>query len=296
MTLLAAVASGLAAYALAGLVSGDPVRIRWRRGRRPRAAATGAWLQQAGTRASPTQFRLAGLALGALGFAAALSVTATPAVAVPPALAAALAPRLYLARRRAQRLRQIADAWPDGLREIVAGIAAGLSLPQAVSGLATTGPEPLRRAFGRFPLLVRMLGFAAALEVVKDELADPASDRVIEVLLLAHERGGRIVAEVLRDLAEAAVEDARTSEEIATNALEQKINARAVLVLPWLVLLFLTATPGHFRDFYRSAAGLAVVAVAGLASVFGMWLIGRLSREPIEQRVLAGGQAARRAS
>ncbi len=37
-----------------------------------------------------------------------------------------------------------------------------------------------------------------ALELVKEELADPTSDRVIEVLLLAHERGGPIVRHIWR--------------------------------------------------------------------------------------------------
>jgi Flp pilus assembly protein TadB len=78
----------------------------------------------------------------------------------------------------------------------------------------------------------------------------------------------------------------KTGEQIATDALEQKINARAVFVLPWLVLLLLTARPGHFRDFYQSSGGLLVVAVAGVASLLGVLVLGRLARDPVEERVL----------
>ncbi len=45
-----------------------------------------------------------------------------------------------------------------------------------------------------------------------------------------------------------------------------KINARAVLVMPWLVLVALTLRDGPFRAFYRSPAGLVVVLVGALLS------------------------------
>jgi Flp pilus assembly protein TadB len=73
-----------------------------------------------------------------------------------------------------------------------------------------------------------------------------------------------------------------------TDALEQKINARAVFALPWLVLLLLTARPGHFRDFYQSTGGLLVVGAAAVLSAVGVVLVTRLGRDPVEERVLAG--------
>ena len=81
----------------------------------------------------------------------------------------------------------VQEAWPDGIRDILASVVAGRSVGQAVTTLAVSGPEPLRAAFARFPLLARMLGTVAALEVVKEELGDPTSDRIIEVLILAHD-------------------------------------------------------------------------------------------------------------
>lgn len=297
MSLLAATATGAVVYLAARALAGHPVRLPRRRPRRPAGHLTDAqvWLVQAGLRTTPAQFWAASALLGAGAFGALVLLTGTPAVALAPALLASGTPRLYFARQRARRLRAVADAWPDGLRELVAAIAAGMSLPQALVALATSGPEPLREAFGRFPLLARVLGVAPALEILRAELADPTTDRVVEVLLLAHERGGRVVVDVLRDLAEATTDDVRTSEEIATNALEQKLNARAVFVLPWLVLVVLVASPGHFRDFYQSAAGLVVVAVAGAASAAGAALVGRLGRDPVEPRVLvADGSGAPR--
>jgi len=131
-----------------------------------------------------------------------------------------------------------------------------------------------------------------ALEVIKEELADPTSDRIIEVIILAHERGGAIVPEILRDLADATVRDVWTLEEIETQSLEQKINARAVFVLPWLVLIAITARPGPFRDFYAGGGGLIVVLAAGVMSGFGMWLVSKLGAEPDEPRVFGGAARA----
>jgi hypothetical protein len=68
-----------------------------------------------------------------------------------------------------------------------------------------------------------------------------------------------------------------------------KINARAVLVLPWLVLVALTIRDGPFRDFYRSTGGLVVVLIAGLLSLAGGFLIARLARSRAEQRVFGSG-------
>jgi len=182
-------------------------------------------------------------------------------------------------------LQRVQAAWPDGLRDIIASIAAGRSLPQALNALAASGPAPLQEAFARFPMLSRMLGTVPALEVIKEELADSTSDRVIEVLVLAYERGGQIVRDILEDLVVATTRDLKLLEEVETEGLEMKINARAVLVLPWLVLVALTIREGPFRDFYRSPGGLLVVLVAGMLSVVGGLLIARLARTRSEQRV-----------
>lgn len=189
-------------------------------------------------------------------------------------------------------MREVQRAWPDGLRDLIASMAAGRSLTQSVSALGDSGPEPLRPEFTRFAELARVLGTGPALEIVKDELADPTSDRVIEVLLLAHERGGAIVRTILEDLTEATTRDLKLLDELDTESLEMRINARAVVVLPWLVLLALTARPGDFRDFYRSSAGVLTVVVAAALSAVGVVVLGRLGREEAEERVFAGGQTS----
>jgi hypothetical protein len=63
-------------------------------------------------------------------------------------------------------------------------------------------------------------------------------------------------------------------------------------VLPWLVLLALTARPGEFRDFYRSPAGVVTITLAAVLSALGVVVLGRLGREQVEERVFSGGRAS----
>ena len=92
-----------------------------------------------------------------------------------------------------------------------------------------------------------------------------------------------MVPEILSDLAEATTRDIWTLEQIRTEALEQKINARVVFVLPWFVLIAMTAKDGAFREFYSTAAGLTVAVIGGVMSLLGIAIASRL------------GQSARRA-
>lgn len=280
IAVLTAVATG--GLAAAGLGMLPPVRSRRRRRRR----AHSEWLIQAGVSTTPAQFWATSVAAGLLTLLAVTLLTGSWAVAAVPSMLVAMLPRLYFGTQRRRRMGEVRQAWPDGLRDLVASISAGRSLSRAVEELAATGPLPLRRAFASFPFLARSLGVVPALETIRDNLADPTTDRVIEVLIVAHERGGVIVPEILRDLAEATARDVWAAEEVDTDALEHKINARAVFVLPWLVLIAMTVRPGPFRDFYATSLGLAVIVVGGVLSLSGSILVSRLGRNPDEPRVL----------
>jgi tight adherence protein B len=285
VTLLAGLLIGITCAVLAGLLCGVVPTTPLRRRRRSEASRAEVWLLQAGVGLSPRQFWIGSAAVGAVALFALTAVTGAPLVALGPAVAVALLPRAFFARRRQERLRLVQQSWPDGLRDLLASISAGRSLSQALNSLAASGPPPLRDAFARYPTLSRMLGTVPALEIVKEELADPTSDRIIEVLILAHERGGQIVRHILEDLVAATTRDLKVMEQIQTEGLELKINARAVLVLPWLVLVALTIRAGPFRDFYQSTAGLLVVLAGAALSLVGYLLVARLGRTQAERRV-----------
>ncbi len=258
---------------------------RWARRARSRKTS---WLAGSGLEVTPAQFWLTSLGAGVATFLVVVAVTSLPIIALMPALVVATLPRAYFARRRAQRLDEVQRAWPDGIRDLLATVRSGASLPTAIESLATFGPAPLREAFQGFPVYSRSLGVVPALEMVKSDLADPTSDRVIEVLILAHEKGGTVVPQILSDLAEATTRDLWTLEEVRTEALEQKINSRVVFVLPWFVLVAMTARSGAFREFYSSPAGSLVAVIGAVMSLVGVVIASKLGNQPPEPRVFAG--------
>jgi tight adherence protein B len=288
MSILAACAIGTCCALVAGALMGTLPNLRVPlHALAPRRARNRLWLQQAGVGLTPARFWAGSAAAGFFALVVLVALTGSVFVALVPSVAVALFPRGYFARRRRLRMREVQVAWPDGLRDVVASISAGRSLTQAVNSLAATGPVALREAFVRFPGLARVLGTGPALELVKEELADPTSDRVLEVLLLAHERGGPIVRNILEDLVDATTRDLKLLDALETEGLEMRINARAVVVLPWFVLVALTARPGPFREFYRSSGGLATLVVAAFLTAIGMFFLSRLGRDEDEERVFA---------
>jgi tight adherence protein B len=283
------VAAALATALAVGLIGFLLLRAsKWRMAKPSRQQ----WTVTAGLDVSPFQFWVASIGAGAATFLVVFGLTSLPFVALMPAVVVATLPKAYFSRKRAERLARVQEAWPDGLRDVIASVRSGASLQRALEDLASFGPPPLRDAFQGFGVYSRSLGVVSALEMIRSDLADATSDRVVEVLILAHERGGSVVPEILGDLAEATTRDSWTLEQIRTEILEQKINSRVVFVLPWFVLIAMTAQSAAFREFYSSPLGVAVIVVGGLASLLGLVIASKLGRQPAEPRVVMSGKGA----
>ena len=286
MILLASLLTAATAYVAVGLLTGHPVQPWSRNLAKPDLSRRRLWLIQAGCGLTVRQFVALSVAAGFSTLVLVTVMTGAWWLAVAPAAMASVLPYIYYSRRRNERLRRLRQAWPDALRDILASIAAGSTLVRALQDLSDRGPVPLRPAFGRFRLVSRMMGSVPALEMAKEELGDPVSDRVIEVLVLAYEHGGGLVTEVLRDLVGEITEDLRLDAEIRSDGTEQRIESRVVIIIPWLLLLFLSTTSEQYRAFYQSADGLVVVAIAAVWSLLGLLLMKRIGRTVTEQRVL----------
>jgi tight adherence protein B len=279
VTVIAAAATSVAvAFVARWVLTGARDRSR------PRTRRAG-WLKESGVDVTPGQFWLASLGAGVATYAVVFALTSLPVVSLMPSVVVATLPKAYFSRKRTQRLDNVQRAWPDGLRDLLASVRSGASLPTAIEGLASFGPVALREAFRDFPVYSHSIGVVPALEMIKYDLSDPTSDRVIEVLIMAYERGGAVVPEILADLADATTKDLWTLEEIRTDALEQKINSRIVFILPWLVLVAMTAKAGPFREFYASSTGVLVAVTGGVMSVVGVIIATRLGAQPTEPRV-----------
>lgn len=292
MRLLAALMTAASVYLVVGLFTGhEPVLATPTRGK-PQVSKRQLWLIQAGSDLSPRQFWAGSILVGLVGFVLLSAIAGSWWVASIPSFAVALLPYSHFTRHRAQRLADVQRSWPDGLREVLAHVNSGATLAAAVESLATKGPRSLREAFRRFPAQAKMLGVVPALEIVKEELADPASDKVIEVLILAHHFGGDSLQTVLRDLIETMSADQLTAEQIRTAGFEQRLEGLVVGLAPWIILLFLATVPATYREFYRSDTGRFVVMIAGVWAAFGWGLMRLIARPAQEVRVFGGGSIA----
>jgi tight adherence protein B len=190
-------------------------------------------------------------------------------------------------KRKKQRLlvRRRLEAWPDAVREIVAALLAARSLHQALVGLTTGGPDLLRPVWKRYAQLSITMDQRSALDSIRQQLADPVSDRVLEVLIIATDSGPAVMLDILSDLAESTNEDLQLAQKVDTANLEQRLTGQIVLILPMVILLLIVVGNSTFADFYRSPIGLVIVTVGTGLGVLGMVIINRLARFPEEPRV-----------
>ncbi|HMA46572.1 MAG TPA: type II secretion system F family protein, partial [Frankiaceae bacterium] len=214
------------------------------------------------------------------------AVSATASLALAFGLFAGLAPRALVARRRRARVRDLRELWPEVVDSLASAVRAGLSLPEGLAAVGVRGPAPLRPAFQRFGEDYRASGgFSACLDGLKDTLADPVADRIVESLRMAREVGGTDLGKLLRTLSSFLREDARTRAEMETRQGWTVNAARLALAAPWLVLLLL-ATRRSTIQAYDRPAGVLVLAVGGGVSFLTYTSMKRIGRLPAERRVL----------
>jgi tight adherence protein B len=218
--------------------------------------------------------------------AAALVFALVPVVAIAGAtgiLVLCLPAGVVVWRARAQR-RATRVVWPDVVDHLVSAVRSGLALPDSVVTLAHSGPPITRAAFADFEREYRMTGgFADSLDRLKDRLADPVADRIIETLRMSREVGGNELTTVLRNLAIYLRQDAAIRSEVEARQSWTVNAARLGVAAPWIVLLLLSTRP-EAAQAYNSPAGVAVIVVGlGLSVVAYRIMIG-IGRLPEERR------------
>lgn len=261
------------------------------------------WAPTAGGRSEVSRLRplLSSAGLGEVsptGFAvvcAACAFTATVVVLVasrtlPVALVfgamGAYLPVAVVRGRARRRLNDFAEVWPEAVDNLASAVRAGLSLPEALSALADRGPEPLRESFAGFALDYQVSGrFSDALDRLKDRLADPVGDRVVESLRVAREVGGGDLGRLLRSLSGYLRDDARTRAELRARQSWTVNGARLAVAAPWLVLLLLCFQPQVIHR-YASPAGVVVLVGGAAMCALAYRVMVRIGRLPTERRIL----------
>jgi len=224
-----------------------------------------------------------------LGLAAGLLVqlvSRTTPVSLCFAVLGAGLPVAVVTSRARRRSRELADLWPEAVDNLASAVRAGLSLPEALGNLGTRGPEPLRPAFRAFATDYQLSGrFHESLDRLKDRLADPVGDRVVEGLRVAREVGGGELGRLLRNLSGYLRDEARTRSEMEARQAWAVNGARLAVAAPWVVLLFMSFQTVAVRR-YDSAGGVVVLVVGASSCLVAYRLMMRIGRLPTERRIL----------
>lgn len=238
------------------------------------------------TGVTPGGLVAASVLVGVVVAAVSFLVVPVPAVSLCFGAFAATTPWTLVRGRARRRLAATRELWPDVVDHLASGVRAGLSLPEAVAQLGDRGPAELRAPFRAFAEDYRATGrFTDSLDALKDRLADPVADRIVEALRLTRDVGGTDLGRLLRTLSSFLRDDLRTRGEIEARQGWTVYAARLAVAAPWIVLAMLATRPEAIRA-YDSTAGALVLLAGAASTVVAYRVMLRVARLPDDPRVL----------
>jgi tight adherence protein B len=255
--------------------------IRWVESTRERLVQAG--LGQVGVGVVAVVSSLLAIVVAATVFAT-LSVVV---LAIAAGVVAFLAPSMVIGWRARARRRATRVVWPDIVDQLVSGVRSGLALADSVVILAHAGPGTTRPAFALFEADYRATGnFGLSLDGLKDRLADPVADRIIETLRMSREVGGSELTTVLRNLSAYLRQESAIRSEVEARQSWVMNAAKLGVAAPWVVLLLLATRPEAAAS-YNSAAGATLIVAGLIVSFVAYRLMIGLGRLPEERRWFA---------
>ena len=263
-------------------------------------------MRQAGLRAvSLPVFAVVSLVIGVATAAVVFVFVPVVALAVAGGGAAVALPTVIVGWRARSRRRANRVVWPDVVDHLVSTVRSGLALPDGVATLSGTGPVATREAFAVFETDYAASGnFGRSLDRLKEQLADPVADRILETLRMSREVGGSELPAVLRALASHLRQEAAIRGEVEARQSWVMNAARLGAAAPWVILALLSTPPagpapqktpprgagiGGGRGAprhaaYNSPTGVAVIVGGLVATVIAYRAMIALARLPEERR------------
>ena len=257
--------------------------------RRTRTSRIQRLLQTAGVvGVASWQFALVCVASGFAAFIVMAGVTGVAVVALVFAVLAGGLPVATLRGRAARRRREFAALWPDAVDNLASAVRAGLSLPDALIQLGERGPAGLRESFVYFGSDYQSSGrFEQSLDLLKERLADPTGDRVVEALRIAREVGGGDLGRVLRSLSGFLRDELRTRGEVEARQSWTVTGARLAVAAPWIVLLMMSLQGGEVIQRFATPTGIVILVGGAVSCAVAYRLMMVIGRLPEERRILA---------
>jgi tight adherence protein B len=192
---------------------------------------------------------------------------------------------VYVRNKLTRNEAAMMQVWPEVIDHLISGIHSGLSLSEAMVGLAHRGPEILRPSFLNFHQdLLNRGDFAEATAKLKNRFNSQGSDQILEAILLAKSLGGSELLQIFRTLGDFLRQDLALRKEIDIKHGWIKNSAHLSSAAPWLLLLLLSSQPGTAQAFAQPGGVVILLIGIGLTIVAYFWM-GRLGKLPKTPRV-----------
>lgn len=202
-----------------------------------------------------------------------LAVTRIAALAVGGAVAAYYLPPLLAGsaatRTRIARLEGV-EAWTRRLADVMTTRA---TLEAAVASTVRAAPSAIAEEVSALGArLAARIPTEAALRAFADAIDDPVGDMVAAALILAADRRGPRLVDVLRRLSETVAAEVALRRDLDADRQKPRSTARILTLFVLGAVAFIVLVP-MFRQPYQTPVGEVVLAAVGaLMAVLFMWM------------------------
>ena len=235
-----------------------------------------ALLAQAGVGWTPSKWIGLSAALALAGFAAGLQVARPFMPYFAAGLTALLAslPSIFVFRRRAKRLDQFSEQFPEALDFLSRSLRAGHALSIGLEMLSSESPEPLGSILR---LLVNDLRLGSPQEAALERLnyLVPMLDVqfFIAAVLLQSETGGNL-SEILSKLSYIIRERFRLKGQVRSVSAHGRITAGVLIAMPFTVaVLMFLISPAYMMVLIDTHAGRMLLVGALMAQTVGVFVV-----------------------
>jgi tight adherence protein B len=211
-----------------------------------------------------------------------------PILGVLAGVAVAFSGQFLIRSRVSRRERRLRQAWPGVVDHVRSAVRSGASVSEAVAIASSKVPEEVRDAFSAFVTDMES-GHRVdkALASLKERVANPIADRIIESLRMAHEVGGHALPAVLDSLQASVRADIAVREDAIARQSWIRAASRLGAAAPWLVIIVLSGRPETISA-YSSVTGSVILLAGALVTVLAYRMMSRLGRLPEDVRWCSG--------
>jgi tight adherence protein B len=188
-------------------------------------------------------------------------------------------PRALVTGRASNRRRRFGDQLPQALDSLAAGLAAGLSLPQAVDFSRQELPDPVRYVMGKLSRRMALgIPVEEALRSLLEEQPEESLALVVEGIVLQRRFGGDLVR-MLEETADLLRERVELEQEVRTVTAQGRFSGIVIAALvPVSATILLLFNPAYIDVLFETIEGQVLLVIALLLLFVGWWIISRLVR------------------